>query len=97
MSKFKPNNEPSPLSVIHLGVGSYISCSNYEKWLLVSDISNYISLVSLKDFRRTKDSIKVNDINWISEEEARSICNLTKANAAFCDFEFDTRGIKIDD
>lgn len=96
MSKFRPINAPSPMTKEHFSVGSIFYLSKNERFLVVADNSiSSVFLVSLETFTRTKNAaVKVLDINWITEEEARAICNLANTNAAFSDFDFNEKGLK---
>lgn len=95
MSMFKPLIDNSLINATHMGVGSIISTSLTDRYLVVGDgTANTVFLVSLNTFRRFEKSIYVLDINWFTEKEVREIVNLTGLNYALSDYTLNTRGLK---
>ena len=81
------------LSPEHFGAGQ-ILVGDY-KYLLVGGIgAECIILINLQSMQQLQGFVQVEDINQISQEEARKVCDLTKLNWTFSDFDFDTKGIK---
>lgn len=81
------------LSPEHFGAGQ-ILFGDY-KYLVVGGIgAECIILINLQSMQQLQGFVSVENINQLSQEEARKVCDLTKLNWAFSDFDFDARGIK---
>lgn len=73
------------------GVGSIIKAA--DDYLVVGFVKS-VKVLNLVTMELSHDLVDVEDINFISENEARKICTLVNPNWAFTDFEIDAKGLK---
>ncbi len=83
----------SKIDPTHFGVGSVVVGSHKEYWLVVGS-NKVVRLLNLSTYQLSKDGSTVEDINFISSDEAREICNLTEEHFAFSDYTLDAEGLK---
>lgn len=75
------------------GVGSIFEAGRNERFLVVFQHSA-IKVLSLQTFELSANSVQVEDVNFLTQEETRQIVNLTGLNYTFSDFDFKSAGLK---
>jgi hypothetical protein len=78
----------------NFGAGSFIIGSGDQVWMLVSDGKSSIRLLDLNTLVLTEKYYPVEDPNFLTQDEARRIVELTKLNWTFTDFELIPAGVK---
>lgn len=90
-------NQDSELSRSKFSVGSIIVGEYAQRWLIVGK-GKSVELVDLSTFKIVDNSsTKVEDLNFMSEQEVRDLVGDTigkQLNWTFSDFRFDSRGLK---
>ena len=74
------------------GVGSVINGGRTNRLLVVAVDDSHTRLLDLMTFTLLHPVVKVEDVNFISEDECRQLISGT--GWAFSDFEFETEGLK---
>lgn len=92
MSMFREVTK-AELNPEYFGVGQKLKADC--DYLLVGGIGGTcVMLMNLNTMVMLPGMVEVESINQLSREEAREVCELTRLNWTFSDFDFDTRGIK---
>lgn len=76
----------------HFGSGSVIVLSK-EKWLVVHS-NNFVYALNLRTFEMTDDGVEVEDVYFMSESEARELCDLCDNSCTYSDFTLNAEGVK---
>lgn len=88
-------DKPSEMSAKHFGAGSTIEAGN-NKYLVVSSESD-VCCVSLSTFEVVGCWTKVQDINYLTSKEARTLVDKGPGNAlqyTYTDFDLIPKGLK---
>ena len=94
MTNFRDKASKSKLSKSNYGAGSFLVGECGQKWLLVSTADNCIKLLDLTTMELLDGHVKVDDVNWVTEDDMRKICQLTNLNWTISDYDFDIKGLK---
>jgi len=88
--------QSSKMEDTQFGVGSTITgcAGNSERWLVISVTPGYAGLLNLSSMCVVVDKVKVEDINFMTQAEVRTLSGHTDTNNAFSDFTFDPKGLK---
>ena len=78
----------------NFGAGSFIIGDGNTIWMLVSDGKSSIRLLDMNTFVLTEKYYTVEDPNFLTQDEARRIVELTKLNWTFTDFVLIPGGAK---
>lgn len=85
--------EPSTRSNTQFGLGSVIVGAANEKYVVVMESLSSVKLLNLSTFEPLIASAVVRDLNYMTEEETRSLVNVS-LSGAFSDYTFDPAGLK---
>ena len=90
MFRGKTNSSINPK---HFGVGSFMIAGN-DKYIVIasSSLENYVCLLCLNNFRLVLQDVPVSDINFLSEDEVRTLGRLI--GCTLSDFDLDPVGLK---
>ena len=90
-------NAMSEMHITKFGAGSIIEASGGEEYFLVIGYEelNTISLVNMKTWRRVGCTIKVEDINFLTRQEAEALCKQTGYQHTFSDYSLYPAGLKF--
>lgn len=84
----------SNMCLNQFGIGSVIQgSSNKDRWL-VFGLKGSVGLIDLDTMQKVDGTIIVDDINFLSEREARWLVGLIKNNYTFTDYTFSSSGLK---
>lgn len=76
------------------GVGSLVKGGNFQSWLVVG-FDNSVNLVDLYTMVMVSDEwVNVEDMNFLSTNEARELVDLTGLHWTFTDYELEPAGLK---
>ena len=90
---FREPNQPSKMDPAHFGAGSIIKGN--DPWLVVSAVTEgRLGLLNLKTMTVNKDTIAVEDVNYITRSELAKLVELTKDNWTISDYTFVSVGLK---
>ena len=91
---FKQPNTPSPINVKNFGVGScFVDCSGDVYLVIPNSLPNHVATLYLPEMTISKSKC-VEDINYLSEDEARELWRLVPGNNAFSDMVLKPEGLK---
>lgn len=87
--------QDSKMCADQFGVGSTMKAGDQGPWLVVKISHIRIGLIHLPSMTLIEDDVVVEDVNFVSVEEARKLCNLANHNFTFTDFDMDSKGYKL--
>ena len=76
----------------HFGVGSIVNGGSMMRLMVVAVDGSHVRLLDLSNFGLLYPVVKVEDVNFMSEDEVRQLISGT--NWAFTDFVYDPKGVK---
>lgn len=82
----------SELDPKNFGAGSIVKEGNFQEYLVVSSNGKYARLLNLKTFELFDPTIEVEDPNFLSKDETRSV--IKSLSGTFTDYEYDAKGMK---
>ena len=89
------DTKSSGMSYEKLGVGSIIEGDNRIQFLIVgANTESSVQILNLKTMVLSDNSVPVQDINFLSTNEARVLCNYVESSWTFSDFDFNSKGLK---
>lgn len=86
--------QPATLSPETFGVGSFIIGDHDTIWMIVADGKSSVRLLNMTTYTLTDKYYPVEDPNFLTQDEARKIVDLTKLNWTFTDFDLIPGGMK---
>jgi hypothetical protein len=84
----------SQLDHKQFGVGSVATIGRDGKYLVISPSPSKVAVLDMSTFEILGTLYVVDDINHLTEQEARSLFGQSCFAAAFSDFDFDVIGLK---
>ena len=85
--------KPSLMDPKSFGVGTVVK-EGHDMFLLVAAFTREVCFIDLATFAKASDYIKVEDVNFLSEKEAREVIDSMKRGATFTDYFISTSGLK---
>lgn len=84
----------SKMHLDQFGVGSLIKGGNFQSWLVIG-FDNAVNLIDLYTMMMVSDEwVNVEDVNFLSTDEARELMNLTGLHWTFTDYDLEPEGLK---
>lgn len=97
MTNMFRSKAPSKMSPDVFGIGSTISAGKGHNWLVVMPpgTTNEVTLVNLQDMGVSELRLHVEDVHYLTEQEARDLVYIANSNWTFSDFECHSVGYKM--
>lgn len=98
MTNMFRSKAPSKMSPDTFGIGSTISAGKGHNWLVIlspGTKTNEVTLVNLQDMTVSCLVVQVEDVHYLTEQDARNLVTIANSNWTFSDFECHSVGYKM--
>ena len=88
----------SKMDKSYFGVGSTIGTSNPNEYLLIGAGEDYVRVVDLETMMTVRDVVRVDDVNYLTANEARKVVEETvgaELGYTYSDFTLNPEGFKF--
>jgi hypothetical protein len=85
--------QKSKMQPDQFGVGSIFEADRSNRYVVVSE-GPCVRILNLNTFEVSTNWVSVEDVNFLTQDEARKVVNLADLNFTFSDFDFNPSGIK---